>query len=361
MRIILPAFAAILLFSCGSDDHTAVSEQKSTVDTNLRLPALCAGMPLDTSLPALRISMVNVFSTSDSAGLDTDKPTLLITYDTSATAQIVNVYADSSLLSSQVDSIVNMYCTGKDLRLIGTNNGQEIAIPFHTTHRFASHHDSLGVWENEFHLVFVDEDNISVNDWPDNFKNARDYFRAFYGNAFNPVDSSNRYPQRKYNRQTIESLMLEGQAWDETDIKHSDDTALMLAAYNEFVNKLEVFDKVGTFTVLRSAEMDLDPLPAVTWGRMMRVFGEHYSVLQSLRNDAKKYLSDKLANDGGKTDKEFTEEDLRLLYPDRLRWNGRISGVYEHRYDPDLLSHYYWISLPASGNPPQEVPLDQGR
>lgn len=350
MRIVLLLVITVVLFSCGSGDKPTEEQVKHGRSTVLRLPEIVSGMQIDTTLSSLRFNAYCLDGHSYSPG------DVVLSGD-SLTAT-VNIYADSSIESHFVDSVINLYCEGKDLRLIGICNGLELAIPFHTLHRFRVRNDTLKVWENEYHLFFVDGSNISVNDWPVHVEHASDYFRAFYGDPFNPLDSSVRFPQRKNNRQSIESLMLEGQAWDDADIRQSSDTALMLAAYNEFVNKLEVFDKVGSFCTFRLAVMEVDPSDGIRWGRMMRVLSEHYSVLHTLREEAKKYLSDKIANEGGSPGAEFTDEDLRLLYPDRLRWNGRISGVSEHRYDPDLLAEYYWVDPPEPVIVVPETSLD---
>ncbi len=342
MRFLLPLAIAILLFSCGPDDHAGDSEKKTIIDTNLRLPTLVAGMPVDTMMASLRISKVFEFKLSDTTGSNPYEPTILVEFDSTRNSEVVNVYADSLIVSDDIDSILNVYCTGKDLRLIGINNGQELAIPFHTLHRFKPVTDTLGRSEFEFHEMFVEEYSVQVNEMSLVYESPEKYFRAFYGDAYNPIDSNYRLPDRERGRQIIEGLMFEASGWDDTDIKKAKDTAQSLAAYNEFVNKLEIYDKVGSYCILRESVMDCLPV-SVTWGRLMQVFGEHYATVSSLRESAKKYLSDKIANEGGDPATQFTDEDLRLLYPDRLRWNGRISGTQEHRYDPGLLAEFVWV------------------
>lgn len=299
-------------------------------------------MAVDTTLPSLRISSRYIFYYSDTAGMDQHQPGLLIEFDSSSASDVVNVYADSNIVSREIDSVIQIYCKGKDLRLIGKNNGQELAVPFHTLHRFPEITDTLYFAESDAHLLFVDEENVTANDLPSHFsQNGENYFRLFYGDAFNPLDSSIRFPMRKLNLQTIDMLMLEGQSWEGVNFKAVVDSAQKLAAYNEFVNKLEIFDKVGSFCTMRKAFMSADGDQYVKWGRLLNVFSVHYSVVHDLREGATMYLSNKIANDGG-TPKQFTDEDLRLLYPDRLVWCNRISGAHEHRYDPYMIGEWFW-------------------
>lgn len=332
MKLVLPLLFALLLLSCGNEPTEVVSSVEDTAHVGLRLPFVKAGIPVDTTLTALHI-----FFTADKQqplGVILELPSNRLT-DT------VNVFADSLLSSDQVDSIVNFYCEGKDLRLIGINNGIELAIPFHALHRFKPVTDTIGRRESEFHELFVEESEVQINEMVLRYANAEDYFKAFYGDAFNPVDSNAHLPRRESGRQIVESLMFEADGWNDVDPKQEKDSARSLAAYNEFVNKLEIYDKVESFCMLRESVMECLPV-SVTWARVMQVFGEHYSVVSSLRESAKQYLADKIANEGGDPNKQFTDEDLRLLYPDRLRWNGRISGTHEHRYDGFLLAEFYW-------------------
>ena len=340
MRAFLLFILVIGMASCGSDHKPQSEITTAKADTMLRLPVLAGGMRVDSTLPAMQISAVTG---------DTMSAALAFTGDTAS--DVICIYADSALASAVVDSCVNRYCQGKDVRLMGLLNGEKVGLPFHSLHRFNPYLDSLRVYEWDYHLLFIDSQELSVNSWTESL-DAETYFRHFYGNAFAPHDSVIRFPQRKPNQQTITALMLEGQAWDETDIKHASDTAAMLAAYNEFVNKLEIFDKAGAFHTFRVAAITAEALPSVTWSRTMQVFSLHYKVQQELRSSAKEYLAAKLANDGATAQKEFTEEDLRLLYPDRLVWNGRVSGVYEHRYDPMLLAPWYWVEPPPVVKPP---------
>jgi hypothetical protein len=343
------SFLFILLFwivSCSSDHKPQPEVISTKADTVLRLPQLVAGMRADSSNAAIRISAVTG---------NTLQIYVAFTGDTSEA--VLNIYADSALGSSAVDSIINRYCDGKDLRLIGTNSGQQLAVPFHALHRFPARTDTIGMSDNICHLVFVNETEVSVNDWKNPYARSEDYFRAFYGNAFHPLDSSLRFPQRKPHRQTVESLMMEGQSWDETDMKNSPDTAAMLAAYNNFVNKLEVYQKAGSYCTMNLAVMEIDP-GFVSWSRLLAVLSEHYFVVNELRTSAVKYLSDRIANNGGDPALQLTDEDLRLLYPDRLRWNGRMSGTHEHYYDPHLLAPWRWVENPppVKAPPPQDSP-----
>jgi hypothetical protein len=345
MRILSAFFLLAFFASCASEPQTAVVHDDG-IDTVLRLPSITNGMVVDSALSSIRINAV-----TDSSGQIID----LWTEESGELTNTVNIYADAQIGSSLIDSVINFRCSGKDLCLVGVNNGIELAIPFHALHRFNAHTDTFGVNDHSYHLVFVSDTDITVNDWPAGYATSEDYFRTFYGDAFNPVDSSFRFPQRKPHRQTVEGLMLEGQAWDETDLKNAADTAQMLAAYNGFVNKLEIYDKAGSFCLLPLAVMEMDPAQ-VSWGRLMQVFGEHYTVVASLCESAKRYLADKIANDGGDPGKVFTDEDLRLLYPDRLRWNGRISGTHEHYYDPELLAPWRWVApVPPVKPAPERV------
>lgn len=343
MRLLPAFFLLLLLVSCGSDPVSEnVSASGNLIDTNLRVPTLNAGMPVDTTLPALRIYAVSERLASGT-GQDTEAfRSVQVEAPAGPLTEAVNVYADSIIPTEIIDSVINVHCGTRDLRLIGISNGIELAIPFHGLHRFRRCVDTIERPESEFHLVFVNDNDLEINDWSTRYTDPEKYFRLFYGDAFNPTDSSARFPQRKANRQSVEGLMEEGVRWDLTDIKRTPDTAAALAAYNEFVNKLEIYDKAGSFCTMREAVMDADPF-AVTWARTMHVFGVHYAVVDALRESAKQYLADKIANEGDDPNKQFTDEDLRLLYPDRLRWNGRVSGVYEHRYDPYLLAEWRWI------------------
>lgn len=341
-KAVLFSATLLLLQACGADPKPQ-TDPLNAIDTVLRLPVIESGMAVDTSLAAIRISAVMPRKES--------LRSLEVMIDDSLMTGVVNIYADSIIPSRLVDSVINVYCAGKDLRLIGINNGQELAIPFHGLHRFPAHNDTVLANEWDYHLLFVDEQKVSVNDWPGAIVDLENYYRSFYGDAFNPDDSIRFFPQRQSNHVTVESLILEGQAWDNTDMNRSADTAAMLAAYNEFVNKLEIYDKAGSFFTLRAAVMDVDVSTDVVWSRLLHVFSVHFAVQQSLKQAAKKFLADKIANEGGTQVKEFTDEDLRLLYPDRLRWNGRISGVHEHRYDPVQLAEWGWLASPPLAVP----------
>lgn len=339
------------MYSCGSDENTNETHDDGR-DTLLRLSKISAGMAVDTTLSSIRFTAicVNARNFPGTVRLSSDSLT-----------DVVNIYVDSSVAVGFVDSVINLYCEGKDVRLIGTNGGQELAIPFHTLHRFKAETDTMKTYEWENHMVYVDELGFSVNDWERSITNPDQYFRMFYGDAFHPHDSVCCFPQRESRRETIDGLISEGQTWDVTDLKSARDTALMLAAYNEFVNKLEVYDKVGSFCMFRLAMMDVQVIEKITWGRLMSFFSQHYRTQKALRDEAVRYMADKYANEGGTAMKELTEEDLRLLYPDRLRWNGRMSGVYEHRYDPYHLAEYIWIDPPTviTADPGNEVPYNR--
>lgn len=340
MRVSFLFILLLGIVSCGQEHKPQPEIISPEADTLLRLPTLTAGMRPDSSLPAMHLSVITG---------DTLQVYVAFTGDT--TRAVINIYADAELPSPVVDSIINEHCNGKDLRLIGVNNNQELAVPFHTLHRFPTRTDTIGMSENSAHLVFVSETEISVNDWNTAYTKSEDYFRAFYGDAFHPSDSSLRFPQRKPYRQTVESLMLEGQAWDETDLKSSPDTAAMLAAYNSFVNKLEVYQKAGSFCTMHLAFMEVDA-GQVSWARLLAVLAEHYAVVHELRESAVQQLADRIANNGGDPALHFTDEDLRLLYPDRLRWNGRMSGTHEHHYDPHFLAPWRGVASPPPVKPP---------
>jgi hypothetical protein len=342
MRIFPALLIAVLLLSCGTAEQPGETQNKNPLDTNLRLPEIKAGMAIDSTLTS-----IHIFSITDSSHRITD----VWVQVSGELTEVVNIYADAEIGSVLIDSVINVHCAGRDLRLAGLNNGQELVIPFHTLHRFLPRTDTIGLSEHACHVVFVSDSDLTVNDRATRYTNSENYFRAFYSDAFRPLDSSILFPQRKPHRHTIESLMLEGQAWDETDIKDAPDTAAMLAAYNSFVNRLEVFQKAGSFTTMHLALMEVEPLQ-VSWGRMMQIFSGHYITLHALRGSAEKYLADRIANNGGDPSVRFTDEDLRLLYPDRLRWNGRMSGTDEHHYDPDLLAPWRWTGPP----PPVRVP-----
>lgn len=343
MRFIILLLPFTFLCSCGPDENPDTDVKEPSIDTTLNLPSVADGMAIDTHLSSLRISSVSAFHYSDTSGVDRPEPGALVEFDTTAGSPVVNVYADSSIESHVVDSIINLYCKGKDLHLVGKNNGQEVVIPFHTLHRFPVIPDTLYCHEADAHLIFVDDDVVTGNDLSQDYRDGgAAYFRMFYGDAFNPKDSSNGFPQRIPNRQTVEQLMIEGQGWENSNFRYGSDSAQKLAAYNEFVNKLEIYDKAGSFCIMRRAFMDIDNDQNANWGRMMYTLSVHYKVLHTLREEAKKYLADKIANEGGNPGKMFTEEDLRLLYPERLVWSSWVSGVYEHRYDPYLLAEWLW-------------------
>ncbi len=342
MRFLPVLFFCSFLFSCGPEEQANNPAKPPITDTNLRLPNIAAGLAVDTTLPALRISARNTFYYSDTTGVEQKQPGLLVEFDDASMSDIVNVYADSSIVSREIDSVIQIYCKGKDLRLIGMNTGQELAIPFHTLHRFPAITDTMYFPESDAHLLFINEEYVTANDLSNDFSRDGDkYFRLFYNDAFNPNDSFVGFPLRKLNQQTVDMLMLEGQSWDGVNFKATSDSAQKLATYNEFVNKLEIFDKVGSFCTMRKAFISVDGDQFVNWGRLLNVFAVHYSVLHDLRDDARQYLSNKIANDGG-APKQFTPEDLRLLYPERLIWNNRISGEFEHRYDPYFIGSWFW-------------------
>lgn len=354
MRFIPVLIFCLLAFACDPGER-GDTVKAPDIDTNLRLPEISAGMIVDTTLSSLHVYRRTVFTYSDTAGVDSDPDLLIVKLDTTAGTDVINIYADALIAGTAIDSIVRIYCEGKDIRFIGTHNGLQLAVPFHALHRFPEVKDTLFYAESDAHLTFIDAENVSSNTVMGRFDtDGRKYFSLFYGDAFNPNDTAG-FPAREPNRQTVEQLMLEGQGWDGVDFRATSDSAQRLSAYNEFVNKLEIFDKVGSFCTMRMAIMSADVLDA-NWERVLSVFSMHFDVLQSRREDAKKYLADKIANEGGDPSKYFTDEDLRLLYPDRLVLGKHISGVYEHRYDPFLIAKWFWKDEIPQIKPPPVAP-----
>jgi hypothetical protein len=337
MRFLPALLLCFILISCG-DDKPEVSDKPPILATTLRLPEIPGGMSVDTTFPSLRISAWQSIEWGDSVGVDIDSLDIFVEYFEGTNKQAVNIYADSSIEAYKIDSIVQVRCDGWDIRLIGINNGQELAVPFHTLHRFPKESDNHYALEGEYFNLHINRDYKTVNDWPYKYTSLDNFFGPFYSDAFSPFDSSSKYPSRAM--QTVNALVMQGSAWDGVNFREGADSAQKLAAYNEFVNKLEIFDKAGPFWTMRVAMIDLTYDDSVTWYQFMNVVASHYHWLSVKRNGAKQYLSDYIANQGTDPSNEFTDEDLHLLYPDRLRWNGFISGKAESRYDPDMLSNW---------------------
>jgi hypothetical protein len=330
MRFVLFFFSVVLLSSCG----TAVPGEEIKTDT---LPLVCelqkvqSGMRVDTTLPEIRICVKK-----DSTG-DFDYAEIFALFNPDSCADTINIYFDKDISCGWAEYVIDSLCDGKDLRLIGQIDGQEVAIPFHYTRRFKQENDSVDLSARYYHVINIEPGIIRYQKADTTAPDPADfdsYFKAFYGNAFTPHDEIN-YPEREPWRQTISVLAQEGQNWDMVQMGIAPDTAAQLAAYNEFVNKLEIYDKVGVFYRLPIALMEIRCANDVPWGDFLNLLSIHSGAQVTLRRAAGKYLSDKIANEGiaGEA-KSFTEEDLLLLYPDRLRWNGRMSGPTEHYYDP---------------------------
>lgn len=317
------------LFSCDEDVQEQSNSTVPEIDTVMRLPAIADGIPVDTSQTFL---MINVITSTDT----TVVPEVYAEYSPVTNSTVINVYADSMVAAIDVDSIINEIWKGEDVRLIGVNNGVELGIPFHGLHRFPPQPADHNTLPREYFNLRIKVAHSEVNDWTNHYSSEADFFAPFYSDAFSPFDSSSKYPSRM--RHSVDGLMSEATFWDGVNFRQGPDSAQQLAAYNEFVNKLEIFDKAGPFWTMRVAMIDVTYDETVAWGRLMKVVGDHYHHLQTKRNAAKQYLADYIANKGSDPSKEFTPEDLRLLYPDRLRWNGFISGEFESRYDADMLT-----------------------
>lgn len=338
MKILFALLFCCMIFSCGPGGSVDSSIKPPQLDTNLRLPNIASGLTVDTTLSSLHISRVDLLIFSNPPSLHNYEPIFVVEYDTIGTSGILNVYADSSVETVVVDSIINEYWRGEDVRLIGMNNGIELGIPFHGLHRFPPQMASHNTLPEQYFNLKILADHCEVNDWGYRYSNVDNFFGPFYNDAFSPFDSSSKYPSRA--RQSVEGLMMEGAAWDGIKLREGPDSAQLLATYNEFVNKLEVFDKAGPFWTLRIAMIDVTYDESITWSQFMNVAALHYRWLSTKRNAAKQYLADYIANKGSDPSQQFTTEDLHLLYPDRLRWNGFVSGEFENRYDANMLTDW---------------------
>ena len=322
------------LVSCGTDPEP-VAEIKDTLITSLDLPSVSAGIVLDTIAPYVKMAVVR-----DSAGT-----VQRLMVETNVTADsiydTVNVYADGRIRAAEVDSIIDSLCYGKDLRLVGLLNNIPVAVPFHTLHRFPALTDTV-VLNNPslVQSVLVTKGEVYINDSLYQRESLERFLTTFYGNAF-------RWEQRSWYpwRSDVQSLRVFGQEapmWDGVNFRATADSAFQLAAYNEFVNRMEVFQKVGEYYLLQKGLFSVSSSGDAEWGSVVKVFSMHLSAQQQLRREAVEYLANKVANKGeGQEGFTLTGEDLLLLYPDRLRWNGRMSGTTEHRYDPFLLMSKY--------------------
>lgn len=324
----------VLFGSCSSDQTSDQTNVFIPVKT-LLLPEIETGLAIDSTMPSIRI-----FALKDSLekviNVQVESSDSLI-----ASSLVVNIYADKHIASGVIDSIIASKCEGKDLRLVGIASGIELTIPFHFVHRFRISGDSLTIHQFGVDTVQLSADGVMINHSSYSRSTTLEHFKAFYGDAFEPKDSL-AFPQRKPNRQNITSLELAAMAWDESEKNTGPDSAIFLAAYNEFVNRLEIFQKVGGFHIFPLGFIDFQVEKNASWGNVVYTLSLHRSVQVEKREEAKRFLADKQANDGN-TDKqyEFTEEDLLLLYPDRLRWNGRMSGPTENLNDPFHLRVFF--------------------
>jgi hypothetical protein len=339
------------LMACSeTEEKVPVKESKYL---QLTLPEIADGIRFDSSNAFVRISGIY-----DTSGTLVDY-SVLIDSARLDTSRIVNIYADHQIASGIVDSIVDTLCQGKDLRLIGLVNGEPLSIPFHTLHRFAPTNYIDGLFENQYLILHMNDSGLHYGGKFLSESDFKQWVNLFYGNAFDPHDSS-KFPQRKGNENTIIRLMQEGQAWDESPHRiDSPDSAVYLAAYNEFVNRLEIFDKVGPFYALNLAFFEIEIEPQTKWGDVMKSFALHLAVQKLLRQSAVRYFEDRHANSGAEKKKDLTEEDLQVLYPDRLRWNHRMSGSTEHRYDVHHLEvNKHVFPPPAAVLPVEHDQLD---
>lgn len=318
---------------------------------SLQAPEVADGIEFNPDFPQITIAAI-----LDSANAIIDYE---IRYDSLLVKlhDTINVLADKHVPCGIVDSIIDTLCLGKDIRLTGTNNGVMLSIPFHGLKRFSPVNNIKTVFYNQYLILNLSGDSVRFGDKVFNDDEMKSWFRSFYGNAFNPKDTIT-FPGRKSHEQTIMQLAFEGQFWDESPKNEGPDSAVYLASYNEFVNKLEVYDKVGTFYLLDLAFFEFDIAPDTKWGKVMNVFSLHLNVQSELRKDAVRYFEERHANSGEERKKDLTEEDLRLLYPDRLRWNGRMSGTTEHRYDVHHLEIDHHSYPPAPDVIKEQVPVD---
>lgn len=331
MRFIAFLTFVVLFSSCGGGDHVNGDNDSPVIDTNCRVPAIADGVLLDSTGTELVVSWITSSDTAVPGKVH-------VVYDPEAESKMLNVYADSAIPTILIDSIINGYWNGEDVRLAGVNNGMVLGIPFHALRRFPPPDKPHATLPEQYFNLRIYAEHCTVNDWPYHYTSPDQFFGPFYSDAFSPFDSSSKYPSRAWQR--IDGLMMEGNAWDGIEFRQGPDSAQVLAAYNEFVNKLEIFEKAGPFWTLRFAMIDVTYDESVSWSRFMNVASLHYHWLATKRDAAKQYLADYVANNGSAASKEFTEEDLHLLYPDRLRWNGFISGELENRYDADMLTDW---------------------
>ncbi|HTF06157.1 MAG TPA: hypothetical protein VK826_19135 [Bacteroidia bacterium] len=350
MRTLIFLSLVASLCSC-ADDAPVHQPSSDSVDIVLELPEIESGMPVDTTLPEIRIA-VKIDARGNHPYVEQKrwpKP--------DSCGDTVNIYAHYDVPCGFVEHIIDSLCAGKDLRIVGVSSGLELGIPFHALHRFPVRKDSIGLHAPSFIPLRIGEAGLFFVDtvWHDG-KEVMKFFELFYGNVFTPEDSP-AFPERKPQVQSISVLEHEAMAWDEREKNTGPDSAVFLASYNEFVNKLEVYQKAGVFYTLPPALMDLQTDSMITWKSFVEVLSVHRKVQEKLRAEAKTYLAGKLANDGNTdTRYEFTEEDLLLLYPDRLRWNGRMSGPTEHRLDPFHLRVFKIEKpVPVVKGPPEDM------
>jgi len=347
-------FTIIALITSCSD---IPNEKKAKFEPliSLQTPEVVDGIEFNPNLPQITIAAI-----LDSSNAIVDYE---IRYDSSLVVlhDTINILADKNVSCGIVDSIIDTLCSGKDIRLTGTNNGVMLSIPFHRLKRFPPTNNIKTVFFNQYLILNLSGDSVRFGDKAFNDEELKSWFRSFYGNAFNPKDTIT-FPGRNSHEQTIMQLAMEAQAWDESPKNEGPDSAIYLASYNEFVNKLEVYDKLGTFYLLDLAFFEFDIAPDTKWETVMHVFSLHLNVQSELKKEAIRYFEERHANSGEERKKDLTEEDLRLLYPDRLRWNGRMSGTTEHRYDVHHLGidHHGFPPPPEvlKPDPPDDVPLD---
>jgi hypothetical protein len=350
MRALIFFSLVAALCSCANDapvDRPSLDSAKSV----LELPKVEAGIPIDTTLPEIHIA-VKIDVNGQHPFVETKRwPQSPAGRDT------INVYAHDDVPCGFVEHVIDSLCNGKNLRIIGINNGLELGIPFHVTDRFNVARDTQSLHTPSYKQLRMNEAGlVAVDSTLYERDEMEKFFSLFYGNAFMPKDSL-AFPQRRPQVQSISALEHQAMAWDASEKNTGPDSAIFLAAYNEFVNKLEIFQKVGVFYTMHLAMMDIHADSMTTWGNFVHVLSTHRMVQEKRRADAKRYLAEKLANDGRPdTQYEFTDEDLLLLYPDRLRWNGRMSGPTEHLEDPFHL-HVFKIAEVVPVAPVQMIPV----
>lgn len=329
-----------IVASCSDVSNNEKAKYKPVI--SLQTPEVAGGIEFNPDLPQISISAI-LDSTNAIVDYEIRYDSLLV-----ALHDTINILADKHVPCGIVDSIIDTLCSGKDIRLTGTNNGVLLSIPFHGLRRFSPMNYIKSLMENQYLVLNLSGDSVRFGDKVLNDEALKSWFRSFYGNAFNPKDTFT-FPGRNSHEQTMMQLALEGQAWDASPKNEGPDSAIYLASYNEFVNKLEIYDKVGTFYLLDLAFFEFDIAPNTKWGTVMNVFSLHHNVQSELRKEAVRYFEERHANSGEERKKDLTEEDLRLLYPDRLRWNRRMSGTTEHRYDVHHLEidHHSYPPPPA--------------